>query len=507
MEPYLRTTSIATNKNTNARMAASRVSAKHGGSKHTASSSSSAPVPSKKKETKFHQPHQPLSSISHQLAALQKEAITNAGKFVDDLVDPAGPVVRFPLNSNPTGVSRCKINHEVTDTGYSENGQFMAIATPDPESPLYITNGSAQNYGAGNCPDISGSAYVEMSAGVDSTVWIGFLQVGADRILSPAREDSRNVPAIFRVATSGASASWKFVLSNPSHFIIRPWTRSAGTGAWTASADLQVRPGTNEYVSTLPVGTDAFYTEIVRNPAGVNRNSASTNIAISFVPQPTTSFNITNHVEFLRIINTPSIADYKILRSKLLGMRMMWSFRDAKNYARGNIVTAQYGPGMYHSMFEGASIFSQVKNSKLVKSYSGEVTKGAAVIFTPPSIAALALNAPPQTIATSGYMMIWTDAKSEGAVPALAELNLWYSIEFTTSTTMIDMERPKYSTSAQLEAALSLMSSMVLVGENPHHEMIDAAWRWFKSHALTVLKNPSTYRTLGSIAGAAIALV
>lgn len=414
--------------------------------------------------------------------------------------------MRFPFNTIPTGLARAKIAHNGSPSDYA-TGEFMAITFPNPDVPLYRTVGTALSFPAGSVPDVFGTSSVSMSPGTNSAPWIGFLKMGADYLLAPAREESILAPSIYRLTYGGGASNLTVRMNPPQHVFFNYWTRNGGV--WT-KLQLQFRPGPSEATTVaLPAAITAIYFEVERNAAGNNRDSCEASIDVTIIPAGTTTLSVGNHCQVLIAVPTPGLADYKMKRAKCLGLRSMWSFRDSEAYASGNICVSQFPPGVFHSEFSGATVFDQIQSARMPHSYFGHVKDGASICFAPANVDTLAIAAEEQTIHNSGYVVYWTDASvnmGAGATAAKFLFQLWFTIEFTSSSSAQTMTLPDYATLDDLYTAFYLLSRMPLASENPLHQKIDQAWQWFKRNAVKVLTNPQSYYTLGDVVGAAMLL-
>lgn len=383
---------------------------------------------------------------------------------------------------------------------------MMVIASPNPYTPYAITAGSAKAFSAGNAPECSGIGHIQMKPGSSRADLIAFMQIGNGRLMAPVRENNGTLPGALRCTVGAEAATLHITFFNPASTQLAVHIRDISNNWSTTTTN--TNPWDPTHTVSLPVGTTAFAIGVTRASGTVRwTDDVDSDVHFTLAPANGTTFTFGNHAEHMILKATPHLVDYSISRAKALGAKLLWSYRDAKIYGAGNIITAQFPPGTFHTQYDGDNVFEQVKSARLKHVYNGDAVKGACNVFCPVSIDSLILSAPTQTFANSGYMVLWTNASAEGGNAAKAEFQFWHSFEYTTGSLVPINTRPPACDIGTLGLALSMMASMPLCSENPHHELINAAWSWFKKNAVRVLTSKKTYYTLGDIIGtAALAL-
>lgn len=408
--------------------------------------------------------------------------------------------MRNPLNTVQSAVASSFQTEDITASSYSEDKDMLIIISPNPYTPLALTAGEAKTFPAAAAPECSGMGHIVMKPGSNYSPLITFMQVGYGRLIAPTRMGTR--PGAFRCTIGEAAATLHVTFANPSSTRLTVSTRDGG-GAWT-DTQVNVSPWTPTYSAPIPAGTTAFAIGTTRPVGYVKWNDdVDSDVHFTLNPGSTSSLTFGNHAQHMILKSIPKLADYKVEVAKTHGLKVLWSFRDSKMYAAGNILTAQFPPGVFHTQFDGDNIFEQASNARLRHVYKGEVAKGACNVFCPPSIQSLVLSSPAQSFANSGYMMLWTNASVQDGVNAKALLQLWTTFEYTTTSLVPVLASPPACDEGTLTLALSMLARMPLCSENPHHELINSAWSWFKSHAVKILTSKKTYYTLGDIIGAA----
>lgn len=443
------------------------------------------------------------SSAVEKQSQVEVIANRNAASFVDELVRPDECAVRFPLNTVDTAVGKCKI--AVSSPHHDEYGRQMIVALPNPEAPLYVTKGSQTFQSAGAVSDVFGSTQVQFGPGENQAYFVGFLNCGSVGIIAPARDDASQIPAYYRLTYDTAGPQLNLTVDDPTHVVFILMLRN-NVGTWVDQAPVQIRPGTTNYNIAVGLAGNptAFAFRFMRNSGGVNRNGMDTKVTISLIPQVNTALTVGNHSEVLVPYNTPEVEAYRFRRAKVTALKALWSCTDAIAYVKGNIITAQFPPGVFHSEYSGETPFDQAVNSRVRHLYRGHASKGACNIYVPPSIDNLYINAPNQDFNNSGYILFWNDGKNtNSSEPTSYLFQLWYVVEYTSFQRIADPDLPMFSDFDAVQSAFYLLSRMPLASENPHHKYLTAAWQWMKRNAAQVITNPKTYETLGAIIAAA----
>lgn len=451
--------------------------------------------------------HEHRQVDEHSLVQIQRHSARVAELFTDSIVNPEKDPMRNPLNTVQSAVASTFQSETINAESYSEDKDMMIIVSPNPYTPMAMTAGAAKTYAANNAPECSGYGEIVMKPGSTSANLITFMQVGENRLIAPVRMNAGLLPGAFRVTTGGGGnpAALHVTFYNPASTQLAVHIRNS-SDTWTIVSQ-NTNPWDSTYVTDIPSGTTAFAITVTRASGTVRwTDDVDSPVHFTLAPHSSTSLTFGNHAEHMLLKPIPKLADYKIQRAKVHGLKALWSFRDTETYAAGNIVTAQFPPGVFHTQYDGDNVFEQINSARLKHCFKGKVTTGVCDIFCPPSITSLILTSPAQTFANSGYMVIWTDASVLDGVSAKALFQLWTSFEYTTSSLVPILSGPQACDEGTLNLALSMLARMPLCSENPHHELINSAWNWFKRNAVKVLTSKKTYYTLGEVIGAAALL-
>lgn len=457
------------------------------------------------KQPQAHQEHRQVDA--HALVQIQQHSARVAELFTDSIVNPEKDPMRNPLNTVQSAVASTFQSEDITANSYSEDKDMLIIISPNPHTPMAMTAGAAKTYSAGNAPQCSGYGQVSMRPGSNSANLVTFMQVGENRLIAPVRMNAGTLPGAFRVTTGGGgNPSILYVtFYNPASTRLAVHHRD-GAGTWT-TVYTNTTPWGPTYQTNIPSGTTAIAIGVARASGTVEwTDDVDSPVHFTLSPHPSTTLEFGNHAEHMLLKSIPKLADYKIERAKVHGLKVLWSFRDSKIYAAGNIITAQFPPGVFHTQYDGDNVFEQTSSARLKHCFKGEVAKGVCDVFCPPSISSLVLTNPSQSFSNSGYMLVWTNASVQDGVNAKALLQLWTSFEYTTTSLVPVLSGPQACDEGTLNLALSMLARMPMCSENPHHELINSAWSWFKKNAIKVLTSKKTYYTLGEVIGAAALL-
>ena len=391
----------------------------------------------KKKRQRRKKNKQTGGPLTSHINELEKKSALDASQFADSLMNPDKEPRKNPVNRTDTVAARAQVNVNVGIKQYDEDGHQMILVLPDPVTPVYITAGESTTYPAGGCPNFSGSGRALLGPGINEAPLICFFQFGANKMLAPSRDDDFGTPAFYRITTVAGNLRWTIHLARPSTCRIVIKGRSSPSDQYYEEID--VEPTSLTYTHDIPDGLTGLWFELHRKQSEVNNDDVDSQFFMSLTPQSgNTSVTVGNHAEHLIAKEIPSPGDYKMVLSKALGMKALWSFRDAKAYSAGNIVTAQFPPGVYHSMFAGATVFDQIQNSRTRHMYNGSAVDGACNVWVPPTLDSIMITSPTQTVADTGYMIFWTNAyNSTSSAPSLAQFKLWLTFEYTTSSLVV----------------------------------------------------------------------
>lgn len=462
----------------------------------------------KQKAPKQHQAHhEPRQVEAHSLVQIQQHSARVAELFTDSIVNPEKDPMRNPLNTVQSAVASTFQSEDITSESYSEDKDLLIIVSPNPHTPMAMTAGASKTYAPGSAPQCSGFGEIIMKPGSNTGNLITFMQVGDNRLIAPVQMNSGTLPGAFRVTVgAGESPSILYVtFYNPSSTQLAVHIRNT-PGAWSTTY-INTTPWNGRYQTNIPGGTTAFAIGVARSVGTVEyTDDVDSPVHFTLSPHASSSLTFGNHAQHMILKSIPKLADYKIQRAKVHGLKVLWSFRDSKMYAAGNIITAQFPPGVFHTQYDGDNVFEQVCSARLKHCFKGEVAQGVCDVFCPPSITSLVLTSPAQSFANSGYMLIWTNASVQDGVNAKALLQLWTSFEYTTSSLVPLLSGPQACDEGTLNLALTMLARMPMCSENPHHELINSAWNWFKRNAVKVLTSKKTYYTLGEVIGAAALL-
>lgn len=408
--------------------------------------------------------------------------------------------VRSPTNAAFLTATTKQLIREQGSTQYDQDGKQMIIMTPNAESPLAITCGETVVYTAGASPQLYGHGSVRMRHGNNEAPWRGFINVGPDRMLVPIREPGFPWP-FYKVTAAVGTQKAIAVVDRPADATLVFHQRNA-MGIWSeTTSTIDPTNGIGNFV--FANGNTAFAVTVRRRVAGVNRNDVVSTASVYLEPtNGSAALTIGNHAQFLRRLYTNNFASFQVEDARVVAQEIVWSFRDAPGWCTGDILVCQMPPGVFHTDFEGDSVYAQVAASRYKSQKQKAVIDGASLAFAFPGPEVVTLNnGDGPTLADTGYAMIFTDGRNSNSnTPVKFTAESWFHFEYTTANTVATPQHGAYASFGLVQHEMFMMSVFNPIGENPVHEHVLTLWEHFKSKAKSILTNPKLWDGVGQAA-------
>lgn len=450
--------------------------------KHTSSSSSSqAPQERRSRKKKSDR------------TAFQKE-LESANAFAKCIIDPSKTSTRFPLNKCDSGLCRQRIS--VIGNNYCDDGSCNLYVTNDPEYPLAVSVRAPKVYLANTHPALTITQPVEVLGGaetkiyapiiMDKTVLFNAPVTFADGSSSPGYHFTINTAALSFTVFHGPGMSGSFTW----------WHRTANVKVPTV---VQLIPTATSFLFNYPVNATALGFEFVLSDTTVDR------FVITTTKNTGTEVVIGNHPSYAQKYAIPSLNSLGLRHGRTIGLRTWVEFQGSDIQNGGRIASAQFPPGVYPGMYDGANAYEQILNSRVRQSYHGHVKNGACFVFVPPSEQSFYLLSAPKRYGEDGFAMATWYSVTGNPQPYAIFVDI--VLEFTTSSTAFDLQPPSYSELEMVSEAMRVLESMCCHTENPMHEMLSVLWDKLKHKARKIVTDPHSWYTIAEVVGtAALAL-